>query len=317
MMHELEDVGKKQCPLCEKDPKIPPCEQREDVFLVVCERCGQFAFTKEAKMLSLRYRQNRHLLSGVTREHWERYGQPLLISTKNVEELIGGAPSDRHVAEKARRLLLAIERMTTHPGHIVSLVPRKDYPLAYCRNHTEFHFFVGHLAQQNLLQDFAASSSGYAGCISPQGWTAIERLRRPNIESDKAFVAMWFNEEMDSVYKHAIKPAIEDDCAYKAIKIDLKEFLGDIVDEIIAEIRESRFIVADFTGQRQGVYYEAGYARGMGLPVILTCRKDEIQNLHFDTRQQNHIDWETPQELRKRLADRIRAIIGLGPRIKQ
>ena len=68
-------------------------------------------------------------------------------------------------------------------------------------------------------------------------------------------------------------------------------------------------MVADFTGQRAGVYYEAGFATGLGRPVIWCCRKDEIDKLHFDTNHKNHIDWETPEELRDRLYRRIRATI--------
>jgi hypothetical protein len=44
----------------------------------------------------------------------------------------------------------------------------------------------------------------------------------------------------------------------------------------MAEIRRSRFVVADYTGQRNGVYFEAGFGLGLGLVVIPTCRADEV-----------------------------------------
>ena len=68
-------------------------------------------------------------------------------------------------------------------------------------------------------------------------------------------------------------------------------------------------MVADFTGQLAGVYYEAGFAMGLGRTVIWCCRKDEIGKLHFDTNHKNHIDWETPEDLREGLYRRIRATI--------
>jgi hypothetical protein len=52
---------------------------------------------------------------------------------------------------------------------------------------------------------------------------------------------------------------------------------------------------------------------GLALPVIWTCRKDDMPNIHFDTRQYNCIDWETPDELANRLLKRIEAVIGRGP----
>lgn len=74
-------------------------------------------------------------------------------------------------------------------------------------------------------------------------------------------------------------------------------------------IRESRFVVADVTGHRPGVYYEAGFAFGLTLPVIWTCRSDHRNDIHFDTRQFNHIFWETPEDLKEQLSNTVRAII--------
>jgi len=96
---------------------------------------------------------------------------------------------------------------------------------------------------------------------------------------------------------------------YKPIRIDLVEHNRKIDDEIIAHIRRSRFVVANFTGHRGGVYFEAGFALGLNIPVIWTCHKDDIGNLHFDVRQYNCIVWDKPEELAKQLKNRIQAVI--------
>jgi hypothetical protein len=233
-------------------------------------------------------------------------------SIDGIADLKRLTPRDTDVREKAARLLLGLARKSHFPGEMFSC-NGNDFALAYSRNHSEFHYLIGSLSERNLIGSFVAHSSGWNGVVSPAGWVAVDAYAVPNSESDKVFVAMWFDPQMDSAYSEGIVPAVEQDCGYRAVRIDLKEFLDDVVDEIIAEIRESRFIVADFTGHRSGVYYEAGYARGFGLPVIWTCKKDHISDLHFDTRQQNHIAWDTPQDLRKRLTNRIRAVIGAGP----
>jgi hypothetical protein len=72
--------------------------------------------------------------------------------------------------------------------------------------------------------------------------------------------------------------------------------------------------VADVTGQRNGVYFESGFALGLSLPVVWACRRDEIGKLHFDTNHLNHIDWADVEDLRTRLSRRILATIGRGPR---
>src|SRR5262249_27583262 len=112
------------------------------------------------------------------------------------------------------------------------------------------------------------------------------------------------------------KPAIVDS-GYDPRLIDEVQHLNHIDDEIIAAIRRSRFLVADLTGQRQNVYYEAGFAQGLGTKVIWTCRRDEVQQTgpHLDVRQYAFITWtpETLVDFRKRLAWRIVRTVGQGP----
>jgi nucleoside 2-deoxyribosyltransferase len=155
--------------------------------------------------------------------------------------------------------------------------------------------------------------------LRPPGYAYLLELDRTNSGSKQAFVAMWFNDDVQEAYEHGIAPAIRD-AGYDPMRIDKKQHNEKIDDQIIAEIRRSRFLVADFTqgsdGARGGVYYEAGFAHGLNIPVVFTCRSDVVNNLHFDTRQYNHITWQTPEDLRDQLATRISATIGDGPKRK-
>ena len=139
---------------------------------------------------------------------------------------------------------------------------------------------------------------------------------RINTDSFQAFVAMWLNESMNEVYNTGVKPGIKD-AGYRPFRVDLKEHVNKIDDEIIAELRRSRFVVADFThgedGARGSVYYEAGFAHGLGIKVIFACRQDAVQSLHFDTNHYNHIVWTDSANLREQLKKRILAVIGEGP----
>jgi len=117
---------------------------------------------------------------------------------------------------------------------------------------------------------------------------------------------MWFDESMTDVYLEAIKPALEE-TGYNPIRIDFEHHNERVDDRIIAEIRTSGLVVADFTKHRGGVYFEAGFALGLGIPLIWTCRKNQIKKAHFDTRQFNHIIWESKEELKQKLIDRINA----------
>jgi hypothetical protein len=97
--------------------------------------------------------------------------------------------------------------------------------------------------------------------ITPRGYELLEKLRGGNAESSIGFCAMWFDEDIKPLWLEAIEPAIRM-AGYEPKRIDQHEHVNRIDDEIVAMIRRSRFVVADFTGQRGGVYFEAGYALG-------------------------------------------------------
>jgi nucleoside 2-deoxyribosyltransferase len=162
----------------------------------------------------------------------------------------------------------------------------------------------------------AFESSGFVKgfySITPKGWSQIEALRHGDIKSDRGFVAMWFDKSMDAA-DVTIGAAIRE-AGYRAVRLDRHEHNNRIDDEILAGIRRSKFVVADLTGQRGGVYFEAGFALGLGIPVIWLCRKDDMAKIHFDNRQYNFILWEEGKlaELSKALQNRIEATIGRGP----
>ena len=144
--------------------------------------------------------------------------------------------------------------------------------------------------------------------ITPAGWAYLETFRHPNPDSKKAFVAMWFEEEMEEIYDNYISKAIEE-AGYNPIQIGRKEHNNDINDEIIGEIRSCKFIVADFTGNRGGVYYEAGFAHGLNLEVIHTCQEDQLKDVHFDINHRNIIKWKDGEDLYNKLLNRIKATI--------
>lgn len=113
---------------------------------------------------------------------------------------------------------------------------------------------------------------------------------------------------MDEPYKSGIKKVIEE-MRLNPIWMNELEHNDMIDDRIIAEIRKSKFVICDFTEHRHNVYFEAGFALGLGLPVIWCCREDQINNAKFDTRQYKHILWKTKEELYQKLKDRIEATI--------
>lgn len=169
-----------------------------------------------------------------------------------------------------------------------------------------------HLNSQGLVR-YEPNSSNLKIHTTIPGIVYVEDRDAPNVESRVGFVAMWFSASMEAAYATGIKPAIEAN-GYDAVRVDAREHNNKIDDEIVSQIRRARFVVADFScgkdGARGGVYFEAGYALGLDIPVIWCVRQADLNRVHFDTRQFNHIVWETPEELGDRLKNRIGRTIG-------
>ena len=227
------------------------------------------------------------------------------------QTLILGAKTRRkkRVSERAERLLRYLIDSSKIVGDSVNLDAHLGPALAWSESleEQEVRFLVKHLEYSGWIQ---TTEQGLEVLVP--GYDHVDESEFL-IEVSQAFVAMWFSPEMDEAYEDGIRPAIEN-AGYYPMRIDRKPDVDYIDDEIIAEINRSRFLVADFThgedGPRGGVYYEAGHANGRGMPVFLTCRKDQEDSVHFDTRQRYHIFWETPVQLRDRLQERIVAVVG-------
>ena len=234
-----------------------------------------------------------------------------VIKLDLIEEAKRADPLPVHV--RAERLLRYLVKNASSVTQLFrnNIILSDQEALAWSESTTsqDLSYFVSYLSEMGWLRRYG----GGTFTITVPGYQYVaEQSAKKDVS--QCFVAMWFDDSMNSMYEEGIKKAIEE-CGYKPLRIDKKPDVNKIDDEIIAEIRRSRFVVADFTydkktGVRGGVYYEAGFAYGLGLEVIYSCRKGLEKELNFDTRQYHHILWETPEELRIQLRDRIRARVG-------
>ncbi len=185
-----------------------------------------------------------------------------------------------------------------------------------CTGEQDFVFLLSYLKQNGAIEITGVNNPEKACILTVGGYARLAELETTNAISSRAFVALWFDDSMQKAWECGFEPAIRA-AGYEPVRIDQHEHVNKIDDEIIAEIRRARFVVADFThgdeGVRGSVYYEAGFAYGLNVTVIFTCHQDSFDTIHFDTRQYNHIVWTEPEELRENLTNRIASVIGDGP----
>lgn len=298
-----------KCPVCDFDrAEFAPTMERRDAATVSCPRCGSYRMTGTAMISVPGLGDQRYKLSGVLRNASEN-GQSLEVTSENVYELIARAPVSFSISRLLEGILLLVADRTMAAEHLRKHIwlERDDYPLFYLKSGDDFFHVVVMLRELKLLDVRAVVGSTLPVALTVSGWERVDKLQSTRGRPDRAFVAMWFDQSLDDVYTLGIEAALRN-TGFDPLRIDRLAHNDRIDDRILAEIRASGLVVADFTGHRQGVYFEAGFALGLTVPVIWCCRKDEVGNAHFDTRQYNHILWQDSADLRQQLEARIRAL---------
>jgi nucleoside 2-deoxyribosyltransferase len=297
------------CPVCHQKIAQHVGSAAAGLIELECRRCGHFKVSEFSAVDKLRKAgpEKRALVCSWL---WDQnaFGSVPTIDEHNIDALLSLPPLP--FFEKAKRLLIHCSEKTKRLGQALDFSsPRLDAMLATI-DHDDVDFVRIFLTERRWMEKLPGGAG--RDCVSASGLRQADEWKESASISSQAFVAMSFDPTMTAAWENGLQKGISA-AGYKPLRIDKTEHINKICDEVIAQIRRSRFLIADYTGHRPNVYYEAGYAGGRGLPVFLTCRKDAMADRHFDIRQYNCIDWETPDELAKRLQDRIEAVVGDGP----
>lgn len=293
------------CKICNSQARSTPIANARSVTAIECPVCGKYDITDSANHSSLGpdiSSDEKALFSAYLRNSSER-GDIIRIDSNVLRDMNLTVTPLKNVSfsEKIDRIVLFIGDKTKQIGNPVPI--ENTYPLFYLRNHEELTSVLQMMSQMGLGKKIGSNF-----ILAAEGWKKYDSLRHKRIDSKKVFVAMCFKPELLNVFIDGISPACQE-CGFEAIRVDQDEHNQKICDKIIAEIKTSRFMIADFTDPRHGVYFEAGFASGLGIPVIWTCNSADVSKLHFDTRQYNHIIWEATEDLKEKLINRIKAII--------
>lgn len=338
-----------QCPICSTvtPEAIPVPERGSDLYK--CPRCGDFIFDRHIK--SIRgFEESKKLISA-----WIRRQNKLGIEYPSVAELVvrvsGLYEVDKsklmefpqNVIEKLDALLKAYAEIVKDDYE--KLVKIGLFPQVISYTAAKDIDEIKGLNQLLQELEYIRSEPPHPNMhirITAKGWFRIDELSKVNYDSDSAFIALWYDDSLEA-YLSAVIEAVTY-CGYKPIVIKDIEFNNFIMDEVVSLIRQSRFVIADLTckpeideptdlkvkqGVRGGVYWEAGFAYGMGKTVIQTCEqsKDSERRIHFDLDQYHTIYWKqdelgteirnlsTPIEnpnFAEKLAQRIKTTVGNG-----
>ena len=121
--------------------------------------------------------------------------------------------------------------------------------------------------------------------LSLDGWERYETEKRGGFEGNYGFIAMQFGDaDFDTFVLKVVKQSLKEEFGYDIVDMrDVSE--AGIIDNIMrVQIRDAAFVIADLTHENRGAYWEAGYAEGLGKPVIYICEKTKFdeRRTHFE-----------------------------------
>jgi hypothetical protein len=188
-------------------------------------------------------------------------------------------------------------------------------------NEGAFQWLLRETADQKLFTHGNVPGGRIGFQLTIKGWNRYEELRHRSVTSRTAFMAMKFGDrQLHKVLQTCFKPAVAR-AGFELRPLNEKQPAGLIDNQIRAAIRSARFVVADLTHDNNGAYFEAGFAEGLGLPVLYTCEAGRFRDkkTHFDTNHMRTIPWDAKHldEAGANLTATIRATLpaeaDLGP----
>ena len=304
------------------------------MWLMVCSKCGQYAINKpefDNRQPNIGDRDRQKLQILLTERLRHGRPTPFLVFENNtqfeaneyvavrVKDLLLDFP--RHVPERLRRAFVNLvgpsPKAEHSPGDEIeismgmnSLGERQLFSF----NGVEAEYMLDTFAKNGWIEIIKQDEYRPRVRITADGWKKFDDLTTGAPRENPVFVAMWFGkpkessnetdrrEEMRCLFDEAIVSACDAAGYRRCIRSDDPEHNDGIMDQIIADIRKAPFVIAELTNNNPGVYYEAGFARGIGKEVIYCCPEGTIP--HFDVSGINLVMYP-PGQLKERLRRRI------------
>jgi hypothetical protein len=152
--------------------------------------------------------------------------------------------------------------------------------------------------------------------LTLDGWERYEAETHGKRHGNFGFIALKFGDAaLDPFVRDVIKPCIKTELGFDILDMRDAARAGIIDNVMRSQIQEAAFVLVDLTHDNPGAYWEAGYAEGLGKPVIYLCEKIKFdQNkTHFDTNHCTTLLWssEAKDEFQKQFIATLQRSLNL------
>jgi len=287
------------CPVCQSVSEIEGANVGGTLlFHVICPRCGQYQIEYVAKQyLNIDLDPTKvAVLSHAIRKMQRTEVIPSLDQLMIANLLQNPIPKPE---DQMNSFVLWLGKNIPGLGEMIDINGLVIQAEIGARTQKGVDAIVDFLVEKKYVEHNKIATAGneprqYNLTLTLGGWEYYENIKRGNITSRKAFMAMQYGEpDLDELVSKYFRPAVKA-TGFDLYRLDDAPKAGLIDDRLTVEIRTSRFLIADLTHQNRGAYWEAGFAQGLGRPVIYTCEKEQFrkQNTHFDTNHHMTIIWD-------------------------
>jgi hypothetical protein len=286
------------CPICKGALSAVSMMRRGSIAKIDCFNCGSYYL---ADQYHLDYIGNRSLnpaelatLSFAIRR-MQSSGQPPLLVQDMAEDILRttNLPTAQ---EQINNFVLYLGQQSEEPGVEINWSSKNIRAVLGCITEDASEWILSQAIERSLIKSRQLPRELAKVSLTIGGWERFQEIQTKVADTKKAFMAMKFGvPEMDRVFFECLKPAAKR-AGYELMKLDDMPRAGLIDDRLRLEIRTARFLIADLSHQNAGAYWEAGFAEGLGRPVIYTCKQSVFNDVstkpHFDTNHYLSILWD-------------------------
>lgn len=242
-------------------------------------------------------REMLHIISAYIREMTDR-NQKVTLSVNDLESIVNSAQIPVTIEDKGNRLLQYLYRHAEGAGNPVVIQPlSSNYNLTYSPNLQELVYIIDKLSKEGLL-----IREGISFKLTDKGWREAAASIGGE-QSKPCLVLISDQEKAGTEWLEKVLPKIEQ-CGYLPRLLTYtntphgEKYSMDL-------LTDCKLIIADLTGQSPEVYFTAGYALALDIPVIWTVNNSDADNLSVQIQEIRPLVWNSTDELAILLQQRL------------
>ena len=295
---------KKRCLFCDEIVPTKPEGDYDRYLGCSCSPDGSYSLLRDSyeSINSLPHPKKRsmlHIISAYIREVTDR-DEAVVISANDLDSIVNSPTIPVTIEDKGNRLLQYLYRHSDRTGEPVVIHPlSSNYNLTYSPNLQELVYIIDKLRNEQLM-----IREGTSFQLTEQGWREAA-VSAGGKKLKPCTILIGNDEDLSTEWHERLLPIIEQ-YGYLPRLLSHANMKTPCAEKYSLElIADSKLIIADLTGQPPEVYFAAGYALGLNIPVIWSMNSFDAETLPVKIKEIRPIVWDSVEELASILQQRL------------